>query len=555
MVRASEVLGLIIAVMLTLPVVFTSYDVSVGEEEPLVTFKVLMDPTGGSNVSVPRILGASIDWTDNANGLFDSVSGLLNPVPVSEIIGLDLSHLRFPAGRLSQDYNWTRGVGSDKERGKNPSHTDKPMPSTFGTDEFYKVVNHTGAEPVLITNIHTGTPQMARDWVSYCNDVYWKGKGVLRNANGYSAPYGIKYWEMGNEAYLPNLWKDRSTGDLPAGTLYGKRLKEFSTAMKAVDPSIKIGAWMVLDADEEGFSADQSWNTNFINEASSKMTTEAYFFDYVVLKVNLPDIEHLLNPDELYKYSYAHTYGAIRSNLAQIQGLLAPKAVQRPGGIPIAIASFEPTFGSEGWNTRVPSQAGSAIITADIAMHLIGETMNNGKKTIEYACYGELNTPGYSSLMINPTFAEGHVDTWQRSPNYLAMDMVSELQGMMVLGLAELRNPTYSVSDERYLPGVVDVPLVSALAMSGFPEPRMTIALINRDVDGPVRCRITIDNWPGIIKIDGRVSEFDSLLSDNLGVESVTVRPLDRTDSGPDIELTIPSASIVVVTLVYSGVT
>ena len=51
--------------------------------------------------------------------------------------------------------------------------------------------------------------------------------GKLRAGNGHAEPYGVRFWQIGNEL-----------GD----ETYQKGVGEFCKAMKAVDPSIKLMA-------------------------------------------------------------------------------------------------------------------------------------------------------------------------------------------------------------------------------------------------------------------------------------------------------------------------
>ena len=83
-----------------------------------------------------------------------------------------------------------------------------------------------GAEQMVTVNVGTGTPQMAVEWLKWTKD------------NGYSVPY----WEIGNE--LNGQWEVGHF--LPDGTgmtgeVYARRFLEYARALKAVDPSIKVG--------------------------------------------------------------------------------------------------------------------------------------------------------------------------------------------------------------------------------------------------------------------------------------------------------------------------
>ena len=83
-------------------------------------------------------------------------------------------------------------------------------------DSMYKPAQTGGVAPTRAQLLET-----AREWVRYAN---------------ITKRYGIKYWEIGNETWQPHY-----NGSATA-TNYARDLIDFSTVMKAVDPSIKIGA-------------------------------------------------------------------------------------------------------------------------------------------------------------------------------------------------------------------------------------------------------------------------------------------------------------------------
>ena len=83
---------------------------------------------------------------------------------------------------------------------------------------------------MVIANYGTGTAEEAADWVRYANVT----KG-----------YGVKYWEIGNENYgnghYGAAWEaDNHADKSPAE--YANQVVAYADAMKAVDPTIKIGA-------------------------------------------------------------------------------------------------------------------------------------------------------------------------------------------------------------------------------------------------------------------------------------------------------------------------
>lgn len=140
------------------------------------------------------------------------------------------SILRFPGGCFASFHDWREGIGSRDDR--------SPVRSEFwggleyndvGTDEFLDLCDLVDAEPFLVVNVLTGTPQMAADWVEYCNGSPESPMGKQRAANGHKEPRKVTYWELDNEA-----------GRKFSPEQYAHKAVEFAAAMKAVDPSIKI---------------------------------------------------------------------------------------------------------------------------------------------------------------------------------------------------------------------------------------------------------------------------------------------------------------------------
>lgn len=156
--------------------------------------------------------------------------------------------LRYPGGSYGDIYNWQ----------DNTAPGGYVAPGT-GFDSFMGTVRKIGAQPILIANYGTGTPQEAAGWVQYAN--------VTKN-------YGVKYWEIGNETYgngyYGSPWEaDNHASKSPA--TYAQNVVQYASAMKAVDPSIKIGAVLTLPGNwpdsvvASGDSAD--WNKTVLSDA------------------------------------------------------------------------------------------------------------------------------------------------------------------------------------------------------------------------------------------------------------------------------------------------
>jgi len=141
--------------------------------------------------------------------------------------------LRFPGGNFVSGYHWQDGIGPIDQRPvkKNPAWAGDE-PNHVGTDEWMAWCELVGCEALICVNAGNGTPEEAADWVEYCNGDTTTKFGALRAKNGHPKPYGIRYWEVGNE-----LYGDWQIGHCTAEE-YAKRYRQFYDAMKARDPSI-----------------------------------------------------------------------------------------------------------------------------------------------------------------------------------------------------------------------------------------------------------------------------------------------------------------------------
>jgi len=104
----------------------------------------------------------------------------------------------------------------------------------FGTDEFLRLCEEVGAEPQLTVNVGSGTAGEAAAWVEYCNGPSDSRWGTVRARNGHPAPYGVKYWSIGNEMFsffeIGHMKPDR----------YAQAFNEYARIMRRVDPGIKL---------------------------------------------------------------------------------------------------------------------------------------------------------------------------------------------------------------------------------------------------------------------------------------------------------------------------
>jgi len=136
--------------------------------------------------------------------------------------------LRYPGGDMADNYLWKTHSLDDAQ------HWPRIQgPQTTDTDEFMALCRQVGAEAIFVVNLESGfvhgnldqAVRDAADWVAHCNRTH---------------DYGVRLWEIGNETYLYSKGKHKRVR--VTAEQYGRAFVRFARAMKAVDPSIRIGA-------------------------------------------------------------------------------------------------------------------------------------------------------------------------------------------------------------------------------------------------------------------------------------------------------------------------
>ncbi|HEV3468249.1 MAG TPA: alpha-L-arabinofuranosidase C-terminal domain-containing protein, partial [Pyrinomonadaceae bacterium] len=194
--------------------------------DPLARFAVLFPGRG-------RV------WVDQVSLMpADAAPGGARREVFEKVRALRPAFIRWPGGNVAQDYRWPWGVGPRDQRVTwvNLSWKNEPEPSDFGTDEFLRFARGLGAEPTITVNVEGrgATAREAAAWVEYCNGPATSKYGAMRAAAGHPEPYGVKFWEVGNE-----IWGDWVRGHSDAET-YARNLNRYAAAMRAVDPSIRL---------------------------------------------------------------------------------------------------------------------------------------------------------------------------------------------------------------------------------------------------------------------------------------------------------------------------
>lgn len=206
----------------------------------------------------------------------DNIDGF-RPEEIAQLRELKAGFWRFPGGNFVSDFDWYDSVGPRDRRAPYFDYAWNAMqPNDVGLDEFMTLCKLLGTAPYITVNAGFGDAHSAAAEVEYMNGPVSTRLGALRARNGHPAPYGVRFWNIGNEPYGP--WQLGHT-ELK---YYVLKHNAFAVAMRSVDPSIVLlasGAMpdeMTVEgiARQMGFASDQirlcssaDWTCGFLEHS------------------------------------------------------------------------------------------------------------------------------------------------------------------------------------------------------------------------------------------------------------------------------------------------
>ncbi|HLW67139.1 MAG TPA: alpha-L-arabinofuranosidase C-terminal domain-containing protein [Gemmataceae bacterium] len=167
-------------------------------------------------------------WIDSASLMPEKTVGGWRPDVVEAVRALKPGIIRFGGSALDDPslgtFDWRDTLG-DPDRRMPFRAWGGLQPAGAGLEEIVQFCKAVGAEPLLCVRVSGKTPRDAAEQVQYFNGPADSPMGKLRAKNGHAEPYGVIYWQVGNEL---------------GGAEYEAKLPAFCEAMKAADPKIKL---------------------------------------------------------------------------------------------------------------------------------------------------------------------------------------------------------------------------------------------------------------------------------------------------------------------------
>jgi len=377
-------------------------------------------------VLAPIAVGANAAaWDDN---LVDAVV----PALLSDA-GVQI--MRYPGGSTADNYHWSsNGPDDPSQGGTTPS-------ANF--DAYMSVTQATGAAAMITVNYGSGTPEEAADWVRYANRGGRCYSGPVPTYPGASATghhYDIGYWEIGNELYGDGTygatWEVNHKSHDP--TTYANGVVDYSAAMKAVDPSIRVGAVLTAPGNwPDGQLSDASpvaWNDTVLPIACAAV-------DFVVIHwypqgpTGESDAALLASPQSGASTPVSYT-PSIPSMVASLKAELAQHCGSHASHVQIMVTETN----SVSYN---PGKQTTSLVNALYLADAVSTWLENGVTNVDWwaihnspfdgnvdpALYGSYEFGDYGILSRGLTSANGVVEPPAQTPfpAYYGLQMLSRL--------------------------------------------------------------------------------------------------------------------------------
>lgn len=401
-------------------------------------------------------------------GHMDYGEGIWNPKrkrPVKEVIdlakGAGITITRFPGGCGAHHYDWKKAIGRRRKH------------FLYGIDEFLKTCAEIDAEAVITVSYFTGTEKDAADLVEYLNSpndgsnpnggVDWARQ---RARNGHSPPYKLRYFEIGNEVWHGD---HQDIKRVLAGE-YAARYLKYYESMKAIDPSIKIGA--VLHT--------QNWNKKLLKIIKEKI-------DFGVLHLySSPGItdDNLgkMNAKDIFRMAFNRLMTVNESLLEKTSTLLKEKT---GCDIPLAITEYNGGFVQE---SPIPYRhcLGTALLNAEMLRISMKPEYN-----ILMANYWNFVNE-YWGMIASKTNFMGHnyrkPIRYIKRPNYYVYELYNKHFGDILVDVKR---------KSVFWRNIFRIPCLSVNASKNRSGDRVYLMVINKNMDESITSTIELkDFWP-----------------------------------------------------------
>ncbi len=320
-------------------------------------------------------------------------------------------------------------------------------------------------------------PKSGSDLVHYLNDPPTTELGSLRAQNGHPEPYNVKYFVLGNE-----MWNNYAIYGLSLEDMAAQHIA-FATAMKAADPTIKIGFNLADDGYPHEFFKPEFLqrveNLLDFNDRILSLINEHFDFGTYHIYSDWIDTEGRnilnLNPRD-WKFVMGQAYAKEKYRSYQRHREIVKK--YNPNA-EIINDEYSGPLGN----------LGGALFAADHVMYLIRTNYDN------YAGYwdsGLFEPFTYFGLINVP---DEKSPEYFKQPAFYALRMFNQYTGDVIVE-SQIESPKYHIDQyitQNFVWPAEDVP--SVVVMATKKDNKLYIMLLNRETNRDIKVEIALENF------------------------------------------------------------
>ena len=432
---------------------------------------------------------------------------------------LDIPNLRWPGGCFADTYHWKDGIGPQRERPElvNRWWGGVTEDNSFGTHNFLNLCEELDTEPYLAGNIGSGEVQELADWVQYVNFDGKSPMSDLRRKNGRDAPWEVRYWGIGNEAW--------GCGGNMTAEYYANEYRKYATFVS--DWTNSGGLFRIASGASD---ADYHWTEVLMRDIPHHLLEGVALHHYSVLDWSAkgPDVA----------FSEAQYFGTMQEALLMDELITKHTAIMdqydSAGKVALVVDEWGGWYNvTEGTNPSFLYQQN----TMRDAM-LAGATLNIFHKHCRRVKMANLAQTVNVLQAVILTDEEKMLLT----PTYHVMEMYKVHQDAALLPV--------EVEGNDYTVGGASLPAVSASA-SRDTNGVMHLSLVNIDAKNPQVVSVTLDG-EAPKKIGGRILTSGNIRDHNTFDKPENVKPTvyDQAKlNGNTLTVPLPPFSVVVLAL------
>ena len=404
----------------------------------------------------------------------DSVEGI-DPDVLQKAREWHMPLVRWPGGNFASGYHWRDGIGKPALRPtrRNAAWGDIE-PNAFGTEEFLKFCRLLKVEPQLTVNAGDGTPEEAANWVRYCNAPVSDPWGTQRAANGHSAPYDVRLWEIGNELY--GSWQIGHTNAADNAVRYVR----FRDALLQADPKLHLVATGKADEfTSEGLQRNTDWNRRLLEAATAGKRPAP---DYLALHPLVP------LPGSLNGVSYADQYASAMAHPTFLDRELFPSLGRLIASVPgakgktrLALTEWGLIVGGNTWRQGPNHDAQAGAIYNALALNAMlrhSDLITLANMTAFMHGGGIKKTSGV--VIVDPQY-------WTQQ--------LYATSGIHTPVALTTTGPGQDVPARGFLPAVTDVPDIDVFAALNADTQNLVIFAVNRHLTNSRRLSLTLSGF------------------------------------------------------------